>query len=117
MPKTPKSSEEKIKTILSEFGTEFTKTSLNKLFCKICNTIVSCERISSVLIHRKTASHNRNLTISGKRNQTFIVKNKDSLIKNIVTAFLSADIPLYKLRNMRIKNLFNILGHSPPFRI
>ena len=43
----------------------------------------------------------------------FNIKSK-TFAKTILESFLSADIPLYKLRNSSIKNLFNSLGHPIP---
>ena len=46
--------------------------------------------------------------------QTFIQIEKPELINNVTKAFLSANIPLYKLRNKELCELFNFLGCAPP---
>ena len=48
--------------------------------------------------------------------QSFLLpQSQKDFTKQVVTAFLETDIPLYKLRHSSIKNLFNsTLGHHCP---
>ena len=46
--------------------------------------------------------------------QTFLRINNTEFVENLTKTFLSADIPLYKLNNKHIKNLFHDIGHSFP---
>ena len=48
--------------------------------------------------------------------QSFLLpQSQKYFTKQVVTAFLEADIPLYKLQHSSIKNLFNsTLGHHCP---
>lgn len=46
--------------------------------------------------------------------QTFLRSSNSDFVKKVTKAFLSADIPLYKLNNKHVKNLFSDIGHSLP---
>ncbi len=108
-----KSKLEIVNLFISEFDKEFTKTPSNDLFCKICGVIVSYKRRSSVLAHRKTAMHNNKSKLM-KGEQSFLDLSNKSFAMRISNAFLCSDIPLYKLRNPSIKELFNSIGHPIP---
>ena len=57
---------------------------------------------------------NRSELIIPHTSQTFLRSSNTDFVEQITKAFLSADIPLYKLSNKRIKNLFHDIGHSLP---
>ena len=46
--------------------------------------------------------------------QTFLRNGDTNFVEKVAKAFLSADIPLYKLNNTHIKNLFRDIGHRLP---
>ena len=46
--------------------------------------------------------------------QTFLRSSDTDFVEKVTKAFLSADIPLYKLNNTHIKNLFRDIGHRLP---
>jgi len=46
--------------------------------------------------------------------QTFLRNSNSDFVEKVTKAFLSADIPLYKLNNKHVKNLFSDIGHSLP---
>ena len=46
--------------------------------------------------------------------QTFLRSSDTDFVEKVTKAFLSTDIPLYKLNNTHIKNLFRDIGHRLP---
>ena len=46
--------------------------------------------------------------------QTFLRSSDTDFVGKVTKAFLSANIPLYKLNNTHIKNLFRDIGHRLP---
>ncbi len=46
--------------------------------------------------------------------QIFLRSSNSDFVEKVTKAFLSADIPLYKLNNKHVKNLFSDIGHSLP---
>ena len=83
----------------------------NQLHCNLCNCVVSCNKRFLVASHRNTLKYQKAL---GSRSEnlipqtlkTFLRSSDTDFVKKITKAFLSADIPLYKLNNTHIKNLF-----------
>lgn len=99
-----------------ESKTEFSVNPAGELFCILCHSVVNCDKKARVTQHQETAKHRRLLaatTSTGKR-QTFIPQTKQDFKEKLVTAFLSADIPLYKLRNPKVTQLFTNLGQQVP---
>ena len=91
----------------------------NELFCQLCATIVKCDKRLHVEQHGQTAKHQRKVAPEqpqASNSQSFLLpQSQKDFIKQVVTAFLEADIPLYKLQHSRIKNLFNsIVGYHCP---
>ena len=89
-----------------------------ELYCRLCETTVKCDKTFHVDSHRKTAKHSRLLAHSASSSsaatQQFIQSNTTSLGEKIATAFVSADIPLHKLRHPAILRMFTDLGHVAP---
>ena len=56
-----------------------------------------------------------NLNLILQTLQTFSKNSDTDFVEKVTKAFLSADISLYKLNNMHIKNLFCDIGHRLPF--
>ncbi|KAF7684988.1 hypothetical protein CDIK_4263, partial [Cucumispora dikerogammari] len=83
----------------------------NKLFCQLCHVLVNEEKKYYITAHIKTIKHqnktNSNLTYP---KQTFFNEKDNSFTEIITEAFLSANIPLHKLRHPAIKTLFNKLN-------
>jgi len=119
MPKVNVTIAYKIQSILKEFPEEFMKSPNNELYCNSCNCTVSCSKCFLVDSYRKTSKHQKGL---GSRSEQLILHTSQMLLKSsdtnfvekVTKAFFSDDIPLYKLNNKYIKNLFCDIGHSLP---
>ena len=91
----------------------------NQLYCNLCNCAVFCFKRFLVDSHRNTSKHQKAL---GSRSENFITQTSQTFFRSSDTdfvekvnkAFSSADIPLYKLNNTHIKNLFRDIGHRLP---
>ena len=111
MPKFSKSKEVKAKAFVSEFAGEFKVNPNNDLFCCSCNEVVHCKKRSVVLLHRQSAKHwHSSSSTSVRSTEQFFASSSSNLEKNdyadeIVTAFLSANNPLYKLNNPLLREL------------
>ena len=119
MGKTADSQAVKAKRYVNQFPKEFTCNFQNELFCQLCATIVKCDKRFYVEQHRETAKHQRKVAPEqpqASNSQSFLLpQSQKDFTKQVVTAFLEADIPLYKLQHSSIKNLFNsTLGHHCP---
>ena len=79
------------------------------LYCRICSCKVDYSQKSSVENYLKTSKHvkGKDLINKKRRTQTFFTEENREIYTKIVLAFISADIPLAKLRNDALKNLFN----------
>ena len=110
----------KIQSIVKKFPNEFMESINNQLYCNLCNYAVSCNKRFLVDSHRNTSKHQKAL---GSRSenlipytlQTFLRSSDTDFVEKVTKAFLSADIPSYKLNNTRIINLFRDIGHRLPF--
>ena len=93
-----------------------------QLYCNLCNCAVSCNKRFLVNSNRNTSKHEKAL---GSRSENLIPQTSQTLLRNsdtdfvekLTKAFLSADIPLYKLNNTHIKNLFRDIGLRLPSEI
>ena len=102
-----------------EFGKEFRMHPSNsELFCTLCNTTVNCEKRFRVTKHRESAKHKRFLHVlpstTTTTKQLFLPQTKKDFKTKLVEAFLAADIPLKKLQNSHIRELFTNLGQAVP---
>ena len=78
----------------------------------MCNSAISCNKRFLVDSHRNTSKHQKALgSRSEKTSQTFLRSSDTNFVEKVTKAFLSADIPMYKLNNTHIKNLFRDIGH------
>ena len=85
----------------------------------MCNCAVSCNKHFLVDSHQNMSKHQKAL---GSRSenlfpqilQTFLRSSDTDFVEKVTKAFLSADIPLYKLNNTHIKNFFCDIGHRLP---
>ena len=90
------------------------------LYCKLCNCAVSCNKRFLVDSRRNTwkpqkAVGSRSEGLIPQTLQTFLRSRETDFVGKVTKAFLSASIPLYKLNNTHIKNLFRDNGHRSPF--
>ena len=76
---------------------------------------VSCDKRFQIEQHRNSAKHEKRQEF-GKKKQTTLLypTSKMDFGEQLVDAWTSADIPLYKLRNERIVKLFNNLCQPVP---
>ena len=119
MGKTADSQAVKAKKYVNQFPKEFTCNPRNELFCQLCATIVKCDKRFHVEQHRQTAKHQRKVAPEqpqASNSQSFLLpQSQKDFTKRVVTTFLEAEIPLYKLQHSSIKNLFDsTLGHHCP---
>ena len=85
----------------------------NQLYCNLFNCAVSCNKRFLVDSHQNTSKHQKALD-SRSENLKFLRSSDTDFVEKVTKAFLSADIPLYKLNNMYIKNLLRDIGHRLP---
>ena len=91
----------------------------NELYWNLCDCAVSCNKCFLVDFHRNTSKHHQAFSSRSENfvphtSQTFLRSSNICFVKKVTKAFLSADIPLYKLIDMYIKNLFRDIGHRLP---
>ena len=85
----------------------------------MCNYAVYCNKRFLVDSHRNTSKHQNTLrsrseNLIPQTSQTCLRSSDTDFVEKVTKAFLSADIPLYKLNNTHIKNLFRGIGHRLP---
>ena len=117
MPKVKSSLGSKINAIVTEFPAEFTKTPIPQLFCNICNCVVKCDKRFHIDCHRKSRKHQKGvqaLAVSAPATQSFLKTTSKDFTESVTRAFLSADIPLYKLQNKELQELFTSIGKQLP---
>ena len=119
MPKVKTTYAYKIQSIGAEFPYKFMESINNQLHCNLRNCVVSCNKCVLVDSHRNTTKHSKALgsrseNLIPQTSQIFSRSSDTNFVKKVIKAFLSADIPLYKLNNMHIKNLFRDIGHRLP---
>lgn len=115
MPRFAKSKQQKVQKYVRTYSSEFTATPNGDLYCKCCSAIVQCEKQYTVDKHRATSKHLRKSEESTASVQQFInVESKWDFARDVSKSFLSADIPLWKLRNPELRRLFARMGHPLP---
>ena len=119
MPKIKVTDACKIQSIVKEFPDEFMESINNQLYCNLCNCAVSCNKRFLVDSHQNTSKHQKALNSRSENLipqtwQTFLRSSNTNFVEKVTKAFLSADIPLYKLNNTHTKNLFCDIGHRLP---
>ena len=119
MPKVKTTYAYKIQSIVKEFPDEFMESINNQFYCNLCNCAVSCNKRFLVDFHRNTSKHqnalgSRSENLIPQTSQTFLRSSNTDFVEMVTKAFLSDDIPLYKLNNTHIKNLFRDIGHRLP---
>ena len=86
------------------------------------NCAVSCKKHFLVDSHRNTSKYqnalgSRSENLIPQTLQTLLRSSDTNFVEKVTKAFLSADIPLYKLNNTHVKNLFRDIGHRFPSEI
>ena len=141
MPKVKTSYAYKIQFIVKEFPDEFTESINNQLYRNLCYCAVSCDKRFLVDSHQNTSIHQKALDsrsenlihqtlqntsihqkVLGSRSenlmpqtsQTFLRSSDTDFVEKVTKAFMSTDIPLYKLNNTHIRNVFRDIGHRLP---
>ena len=110
----------KAKLCEREFNWEFRVTPKDELFCILCMSNVTCEKRQQVERHRATMKHvpargaiedqDKKVTLT---RQLLPVVSKDFMAE-LVKTVLAADIPLHKLRNSHVIQLFENVGQKMP---
>ena len=90
-----------------------------KLFCTLCSTIVSHDRKFSEDKHCQSTKHHKALLSTPQQRQQLLSIPTASFdwndyVGKVTAAFLSADIPLYKLNNSDLQALFKYMGQKAP---
>ena len=120
MPKVKTTYAYKIQSIVKEFSDEFIASINNQFYCNLFNCAVSCNKRFLVDSHRNTSKQQKALggrseNLVPQTSQTFLRSSDTDFVEKVTKAFLSGDIPLYKLSNTHIKNLFRDIGHRLPY--
>ena len=95
----------KIKEIVNIHPDEFSISPFSKLYCKICNKVVSHSKYFFVSAHRSTFSHRVKIE-STRMNNTYLDESPSRKYSSLVKTFIMCDIPLYKLRSDPMKQFF-----------
>ncbi|MEN2500097.1 MAG: hypothetical protein MHMPM18_004265 [Marteilia pararefringens] len=116
MPKLKAREEAKAQKVAQNFPDEFMVDYHKNLYCKYCNVTVKCDKHYYVEAHRSTKKHSNFIENSPKQPKlTNKNKNESSASTERVTkAFLSANIPLKKMQNKDLKDLFLSMGYPLP---
>ena len=119
MPQVKTTNAYKIQSIVEEFPGQCMESIGNQLYCNLCNCAVSCNKRFLVDSHRNTSKHQKALgsrseNLIPQTSRTFLRSSDTDFVQKVTNVFLSADIPLYKLDNTHIKNLFRDIGHRLP---
>ena len=93
------------------------KNSNNELYCNLCSYTVFGNGCFLVENHRHMFKHQKALDRAFEvpipyTSQTFLRSSNTDFVKKVAKRFFSADMPLYKLKNKHIKNLFPDFDHS-----
>ena len=107
MPKVKTTYAYKIQSIVKEFPDEFMESINSELYCNLCNCAVSYNKRFLVDSHQNTSKYQKALSsksenLISQTSQTFLRSNDTNFVEKVIKAFLSADIPLYKLNNTHI---------------
>ena len=108
-----------MQSIVKEFPDKFMESINNQLHCTLCSRAVSCNKRFLVDSHRNTSKYQKALgsrseNLITQTSQMFLRSSDTDFVEKVTKAFLSADIPLYKLNNTHIKSLFRDIGHRLP---
>ena len=101
MPRELLSEREKSQLYEHKFPNEFRVNPNGDLFCILNLHIINNEKRFRIESHRSSVNHKKQLSNNrdNSKNQKVLVSWKKDFKSKSVEAFLSVDIPLYKLRN------------------
>ena len=90
-----------------------------ELFCTLCSIIASHNRKFLVDKHCQSTKHQKALSSTSQQRQQPLSRLTASFdwndcVEKVTPAFLSADIPLYKLNNSDLQALFKYVGQKAP---
>ena len=115
MTKAKSSDVSKINSVVAEFPSEIARSDDGELFCTLCACVVKHDRRHFINSHRQTFIHQRFFSRNEPRQSTIVQSLEAATVKdNVTNAFLSANIPLEKLQNPQLKQLFSKIGHPFP---
>ena len=106
MPKVKVRQYIKVNIVVNKFSAEFSKTPINELFCKLCDFVVTCSKKTSWTATDKQLSTKNDSLRNQKASRVFSIFPSQDFATKATVALLSADIPLYKLNNPELKQLF-----------
>lgn len=117
--KIPSVPHRKIQHYLEQYEGEFSNPRSDELWCLLCTTKVDHTRKSSVKNHRNSDYHVEGIKRMKKvkeplQCQTFLTKHRGIFMDVLTKAFMSAEIPLYKLRNPHLMQFLSLIGNDPP---
>ena len=101
---------------INKWPKEFTSDAKGLLYCNICCRSINPDRKSTVDRHRRGKIHQNGIKYKNTQKQTFLTPSRDIFVTKIIKAFTSADIPLYKVENNELKELFNYMQYPLPSR-
>ena len=112
MPKQAKFSIAEVRQTCQEYPDEFSATPAGDLRCNLCDVLVKYDKKFFVEIHQKSKKHQGKLETKSKcqSKQTFLHFDLVNFKEQVVSSFLAADIPLYKLNHPSLKSLFARMG-------
>lgn len=119
MPRTKIPETVKVQRIIRQYPQEFSQTPNSLLFCTLCNCNVPSDKTFHVDRHRASSKHQSSITQQSSSAtssiQSFIsAPDQNDFSSRVTKAFLSADIPLHKLRNPELRNLFKSINNPLP---
>ena len=115
MPKVSASSGSKLKEYVTLFGSEIFSTDGKVLLCKICEREVKADKKFLVVQHVMGAKHTALLekkaqiassSVSQLKPFLEAIGKQSQFTLDLCDAFVSADIPLYKLDNPKLRSFF-----------
>ena len=118
MPVRKQTREQKSQKYILQNPIAFTLSQNKNIFCSLCSTEVCPDRKSTVDDHIKSKKHQTGLQIASQQKndgkQEFLKPTKSIYTEKLVSALMSCDIPLHKIRNKEINEFFSLLGYSLP---
>ena len=95
---------------------EFSTNPAGDLRCNLCDVIVKCDKKFFEECRRKNKQHQGKLETKGKsqRKQTCLQFDQVNFREQVISSFLAADIPLYKLNHPSSKFLFAAMAKVLP---
>ena len=110
MPKTSQTDRQKAEEWVAKFSQEFSILA-SSLHCKLCDKRVSCAKTYQVENHRATKLHKSFASINSVASEE---DHEFKLSDEVTKCFLACDIPLFKLNNRMMKELFAKMNQKLP---